>query len=144
MRIIDVGVFSECSALKSLVIPEGITEIKYCAFEDCKSLEELEIPASVEFIDEEAFQGCTALKHVTVKCPIRINQSILPLRENPGIKTLTFGENVKVSKQGFWEDSDEWTQNLEAIYVPGNCVKYYKSRIPKSLHHLIKELPPEA
>ena len=144
MRIIDVGVFSECSALKSLVIPEGITEIKYCAFEKCKELEELEIPASVEFIREEAFQGCTALKHVTVNCPIRINQSILPLRENPGIKTLTFGENVKVSKQGFWEDSEEWTQNLEAIYVPDNCVKYYKSRIPKSLHHLIKELPPEA
>ena len=47
--------FSE-SALKSVIIPNGVTTIERNAFEACKALTSIEIPASVETIGPWAFR----------------------------------------------------------------------------------------
>lgn len=49
-----------------VVIPEGVTEIRYRAFYLCKSLTSVTIPASVTSIGSEAFRGCASLKSVTI------------------------------------------------------------------------------
>ena len=58
--------FSQCSALESIVIPEGLTEICNSAFSRCTALASLEIPASVTSIGDYAFYICGAIQNIVV------------------------------------------------------------------------------
>ena len=91
------GVFSDCTALKSIEIPASVETIEaaafmrcsklatvtfekgsqlktiggdyssyyYGVFSDCTALKSIEIPASVETIEAAAFKGCSSLATVT-------------------------------------------------------------------------------
>ncbi len=52
--------------LKSLTIPEGVTEIAGAAFCECKNLTSVSIANTVKKIDYSAFKGCTALKKIVI------------------------------------------------------------------------------
>ena len=71
-QVTSIGndVFSDCTSLESVTIPEGVTEIGSSAFKDCISLESVTIPESVTEIGERAFKnthfnGVTIPKTVT-------------------------------------------------------------------------------
>jgi len=59
-----VGVFSGCSTLTSVVIPEGVESIKDSAFEGCTGLTSVTISESVTEIGNNAFKDCSSLKIV--------------------------------------------------------------------------------
>ncbi len=54
--------FGECTSLKGVVIPNGITSIEDVAFADCACLEVVKIGKDVESIQSGAFSGCSSLK----------------------------------------------------------------------------------
>lgn len=54
------------TALKEIHIPDGVTEIPDRAFEECTALETVNIPASVKKIDINAFYNCSALKNLNI------------------------------------------------------------------------------
>ena len=56
--------FSGCSNLKSIKLPNSLTEIGAGAFSDCGSLESINIPPQVDYIDMWAFSKCANLKEV--------------------------------------------------------------------------------
>lgn len=56
------GVFSGCTNLKRVTIPESILRISGEAFAGCTSLEEVSPPASLVDIDGYAFKDCKKLK----------------------------------------------------------------------------------
>ena len=56
--------FYDCSGLKSLTLPAGITSIGYKAFWNCSGLTSLTLPASITSIGSRAFDGCIRLKEV--------------------------------------------------------------------------------
>ena len=62
LRANTVGIansaFSDCSSLKSVTIPDGVTSIGDYAFEFCRSLTSITIPDSVTSIGRSAFYGC--------------------------------------------------------------------------------------
>ncbi len=58
--------FDNCVNLKSVIIPNGVTNISYNSFLNCTSLESITIPDSVQRIDEWAFSGCVNLKNVYI------------------------------------------------------------------------------
>lgn len=59
---IPVGMFQNCAALKSLTIPEKVTNIGNLAFQNCASLEEIEISKAVTTLGtNNPFAGCTKL-----------------------------------------------------------------------------------
>lgn len=58
--------FNRCEALKNIVIPEGVKEIKHCTFYYCTSLERITIPSTVTAIDGGAFSFCKSLKSVII------------------------------------------------------------------------------
>ena len=58
--------FWGCTSLKSLVIPDGVTSIGDCAFYDCESLKSLVIPDSVTSIGKSAFLNCKSLKSLVI------------------------------------------------------------------------------
>ena len=57
------GAFQDESAIKSIVIPEGVKIIDEAAFWGCKRLEKINIPNSITRIGPDVFNNCTALKY---------------------------------------------------------------------------------
>ena len=62
----DVKVFSGCTLLKTITIPDDIklAEIPSETFKGCTSISEIRIPASVKNIEKDSFAGCTAITKV--------------------------------------------------------------------------------
>ncbi len=56
--------FSGCTSLADIIIPDNITTIGYSAFHDCKALTSIYIPATVTTIESNAFADCNALEKV--------------------------------------------------------------------------------
>ncbi|MBQ8432061.1 MAG: leucine-rich repeat domain-containing protein [Clostridia bacterium] len=57
-------VFRECSSLKSVTLPNGLTKIG--RFDGCPALEFVTIPNSVKTIGDGAFYGCSSLSTITL------------------------------------------------------------------------------
>lgn len=54
------------TGLKEIVIPEGVTNIQYCAFDDCTSLESISISSTVTSIGSLVFYRCAKLSAFSV------------------------------------------------------------------------------
>ena len=65
-RDIPEFLFSGCTSLVKVNIPEGTPTIGTNAFYQCSALEEITIPESVKVIYANAFMGCTSLKEVNL------------------------------------------------------------------------------
>ena len=66
VKSIDSYAFCNCSDLKSITIPEGVTSIGDEAFKNCELLKSVAIPDSVTSIGDDAFSGCTSLTSVVI------------------------------------------------------------------------------
>ena len=62
--------FWGCTSLKSLVIPDSVTSIGDYAFDDCTSLSSLVIPEGVTSIGHCAFRGCYSLKSLVIPASV--------------------------------------------------------------------------
>ena len=62
---IDGGVFSRCSKLTSINIPEGVTSIGDMAFVGCSSLTSINIPEGVTSIGDWTFNNCSSLTSIS-------------------------------------------------------------------------------
>ncbi len=58
--------FSNCENLESVVIPDGVTKIEDRAFMGCKKLENISIPGNVTEIGVGAFADCEGLETVVI------------------------------------------------------------------------------
>ncbi len=66
--IIMSEAFLNCSSLKKIILPSGVTEIESKAFYGCESVEEIYIPNTVtKWSGEMAFGDATALKTLTLE-----------------------------------------------------------------------------
>ncbi len=63
---IGTDVFYYCVALKSVAIPEGITELPDNLFGCCIALETVTLPSTLKTIGESCFFSCTSLKAVNL------------------------------------------------------------------------------
>ena len=63
VKEIGPSVFSGCSGLTGVTIPDGVTSIGYSAFSGCSNLVTLTIPASVKRIGDHAFDNCPNLQY---------------------------------------------------------------------------------
>lgn len=66
VNAVGEGAFSNCSKLKSVVLPKGLKELKKSLFSGCYALEAISIPDSVKTLGEGVFSGCAALKEVKI------------------------------------------------------------------------------
>ena len=63
---IGSSAFESCRGLTSLIIPPGVTEIGSSAFNDCTDLTSLSLPSGVTEIGSSAFEGCRGLSSLTL------------------------------------------------------------------------------
>lgn len=58
------GAFASQTQLTSVVLPEGVTEVKERAFHSCIALENIALPRSLEKIGFSAFSSCSKLTEI--------------------------------------------------------------------------------
>ena len=61
---IGAYVFSGCTYLKKITIPEGVTSIGESSFYQCEKLETITLPSKITSIGVGAFDECTKLTHI--------------------------------------------------------------------------------
>ena len=162
-KIIYYEAFDGCENLKSITIPETVTELGASAFSNCTSLESVNLPNSIELIADFTFMGCTALK--TIEIPTSVKR-IAPLSfwgctalenieipssvtsigfsafDSSGLKEITIPESVTELEAAF-----NYCEQLEKVYILGNiteiaddtfreCPKLSEIVLPASLTHI--------
>ncbi len=104
--------------LASVIVPEGITEIKAYTFYGFKDLAQVTIPESVTAIGEDAFSGCRRLTDVSITdlaawCNIAFgNEEANPLYQAENlylngelVETLEIPEDVTVIQQRLFQNA---------------------------------------
>ena len=102
--------FEGCEGLATVIIPNGVTCIGYEAFRSCKGLTSVTIPKSVTSIGERTFYRCPNLTSVTVGMPIplAVNYDMFINRANA---TLYVPAGCKAT----YEAADVWKDFKEII-----------------------------
>ena len=60
------SMFLDWGHLKTIVLPNTITEIKNAAFKNCTSLQSIVVPESVKSLGKSAFEGCESLLSIVI------------------------------------------------------------------------------
>ncbi len=76
--LVSIGqdAFRGCSQITSVVVPEGVSEIKGGAFGLCGNLQAISLPTTLRIIGSAAFEGCGSLDDVVIP---------------PGIESIPWG-----------------------------------------------------
>ncbi len=67
--------FSSASFLKSVVLPDTVTNIGAAAFEYCEQLEEIVLPRTLKIIDYNTFKLCTSLRRIDLPAKTAVIRS---------------------------------------------------------------------
>ena len=62
---IGMFAFSDCSVLKTILLPKGIVSIGESSFDGCDSLKSINLPKGITTIDIAAFSGCSNLTQIS-------------------------------------------------------------------------------
>ncbi|MBQ2605156.1 MAG: leucine-rich repeat protein [Clostridia bacterium] len=62
---IDMFVFQDNKTLKSVILPDTVTEIMDMCFWGCSSMESISLPSKLNYVGNSAFHGCSSLKSVS-------------------------------------------------------------------------------
>lgn len=63
------GTFEGCTKLKTVKLPDTVTQFYSQTFKNCTALEEINIPKSIQVIQPQEFLGCSSLKPLTSEAP---------------------------------------------------------------------------
>lgn len=119
VNAVGEGAFSNCSKLKSAVLPKGLKELKKGLFSGCSALEAISIPDSVKTLGEGVFSGCAALKEVKIPGEVTVIpknafsgctalESVSIPKSVTAIKEAAFDRCTALKNVTFLGKDDEW------------------------------------
>ena len=118
INAIDSQAFSGNDTLNSVVIPSGIEEIGYRAFSQCSALKSVVIESRVNTLDEGIFYGCENLESVTLpNGTTEITDNMF--RDCNSLISINLPKTLKKIGYGAFSGCD----NLETI-TGGSMVEY--------------------
>ena len=97
---IDNRLFLDCTDLTTIVIPNSITKIGFCAFSGCTSLSSVTIGSSVDEIVESAFWACTSLTSITIPASVT-KIGTTAFKDCTNLATVTIQGNPAVRPDAF-------------------------------------------
>ena len=106
--------FTGCKSLTGITLPEALTTLENEAFNSCSSLASITIPSSVTLIGYYAFCGCISLAEVTC-------QAITPPTVNHDLSFATYEATLFVPYQSLedYRTHEIWGQFLRAVPFVG-------------------------
>jgi hypothetical protein len=111
-----------CTNLKSIIIPDSVTNIGKEAFSGCTSLNSISIPNSVTNIGKKAFSGCTSLNSIIIASTLtRINFNL----DSPNLKEIICKAIVPPIIENYFFLEDEIYSTC-TLYVPDMSLDDYK------------------
>jgi len=133
--------FSNCRSLSSVEIGEGVDSIGDSAFRFCSALESIVIPEGVKVIEDVyggyTFYGCSSLKHVTL--PSTLEQLGSSTFSGCSLETitcyLTEPIDIKENVFGYWN-----YRNARLIVPTGTKTAYQSKDVWKDFRN-IEEMP---
>lgn len=130
--VIGENAFQQCVALKSIMLPESVTEIKKDAFNSCVSLTSVFIPKSTTKVDSEAFAFCGNLTKIEVdkdNPDYAYIDGMLTSKDKTVLKIFPAGKaNVKITllSPSFTEIGDKafyYCKKLKNVTLPKKVTK---------------------
>ena len=113
---IDYNAFYELHNLKSLIIPESVTEILNYAFRNCTGLEYILLPDTLTDLASFAFEGCASLKSIVIPKNITDISAFL-FYDCTSLETVIF----------------EGPVNSISSYAFGNCISLKNLELPSTI-----------
>ena len=94
--------FRDCTSLKEIIFPEGMTIIDEGSFLNCSALQSLYLPDSLEKIVKNAFEGCIGIESISVGKNLRLYEPNIStvIFNSPSLKHITFREG-RESLEGY-------------------------------------------
>ena len=123
-KVIGSEAFSNCTNLKSIIIPDSVTSIGNSAFKGCTNLKSITIPDSVASIGSFAFEDCTSLKSITLPDSVTSIGS-LAFDGCTGLKSITLPDSVTSIGQFAFRSCT----NLASVYYTGTATEWGKINI---------------
>lgn len=72
IKYIEEVAFFKCYKLKSVVLPDNLSEIRTSAFYGCRNLQRVKLPSNLRYLGHRVFEGCANLKSVELSSNIQI------------------------------------------------------------------------
>ena len=119
---IGKDVFRDCTFIKSIQFPEGLTSFSESSFYGCTSLTEIHLPDSLIYTGNNSFGGCTNLKTVT-------------FGENSKLKNIDYGTFISCTSL----ESINIPNTVELIsgYAFNGCKSLKNIKIPSSVTKIL-------
>lgn len=114
----DVGyIFSGCTSLKTIMLPENLKFIATCSFRDCSSLEQVVLPNSLSGMESYVFSGCTSLSFA------KLSESLETIPQGcfedcSGLKSISIPDCIKELDYASFENS-----GLQSVAMPEDLVE---------------------
>ena len=125
-KYIDSIAFINCTRIKRVIIPNGITSIRTCAFMNCDNLTSITLPDSITNIDMDAFLECGRLSNITFK-GLKPQWNAINIHDSNGILfnvEITFEGDLKLPEI---MDTDEfielWNNNSDFELFAGKATE---------------------
>ncbi len=101
-------IFTGCSSIRKIIIPEGVTVIPEGAFWNCRTVSEIIIPDSVIEIEDYAFSRCNSLKKITLPEKLEIIGDCA--FANSGLEMLEIPDSVTHNGKGAFHNCNSLTR----------------------------------
>lgn len=122
LTAVGANCFRECSKLESIDLPSTVHTLGKLAFYNCKVLTSAVIPEGMETIPQSLFANCSALNDVTLPSTLKSIES--SAFEKTGLKEITIPESVTTLEDGLFNTC----KSLERVQLPDALTE-----IPKKL-----------
>lgn len=103
VKSIGAKAFSSASFLKSVAVPDTVTNIGAAAFEYCEQLEETVLPSSLKIIDYNTFKFCGSLRKIELPAKVAVIRSFA-FSKCTSLEKITLPEMLCVIYNGAFED----------------------------------------
>ncbi len=130
--------FKDCYHLTKITIPDTVTKIGVGAFSNCPYLESVSIPQGVTIINSKLFSGCLSLKSVSLPGTITSVESYA-FSDCPSLTKINLNDNITSIGKGAFINCEA----LEEINIPAS-VTVIEESVFENCHNLLSATIPDS